>query len=279
MSTPENGTTAARSRPEGAGAGTGAKLRAAWLMSPNGNAIPVLYKDVNGWAIAEGCVILGRTTALQGVTNAIALSPQNLHDPKVLGNAILGSQYRWPANGQGLYEVPYGIAAPVAQPQRDKILAAIAHWSAKTKIRFRPKLAEEASYVTFVNADYCASSVGQQSGEQQIWLASDCLIGNIVHEMGHTVGLWHEHTRTDRETYVEVVWSNIIPEARPNFVTRVSDGQTLGDYDYASIMHYPADGFAIDAAKPTIITPAGEVIGQRDGLSPGDIAAVAALYP
>jgi hypothetical protein len=44
-------------------------------------------------------------------------------------------------------------------------------------------------------------------------------------------------------------------------------------------MHYPAVAFAIDPSKPTIVTPHGEAIGQRDALSAGDIAAVAAIYP
>jgi hypothetical protein len=43
-------------------------------------------------------------------------------------------------------------------------------------------------------------------------------------------------------------------------------------------MHYPATAFSA-SGKPTIIAPGGQPIGQRDGLSAGDIGAVAALYP
>ena len=42
-------------------------------------------------------------------------------------------------------------------------------------------------------------------------------------------------------------------------------------------MHYPAFAFAADASKPTIIVPAGVRIGQREALSPDDIAAAAAI--
>jgi hypothetical protein len=45
-------------------------------------------------------------------------------------------------------------------------------------------------------------------------------------------------------------------------------------------MHYGAYDFAINSNKPVITTiPPNQPIGQRDHLSTGDIAAVAAMYP
>jgi hypothetical protein len=43
-------------------------------------------------------------------------------------------------------------------------------------------------------------------------------------------------------------------------------------------MHYPANAFAKDPNKPTIIVKSGVTIGQRNALSDGDIAAVKAIY-
>ena len=50
-------------------------------------------------------------------------------------------------------------------------------------------------------------------------------------------------------------------------------------YDYTSVMHYGAYGFAIDRNYPTIIPldPTAE-IGQRNGLSPIDIERVQIFY-
>ena len=50
-------------------------------------------------------------------------------------------------------------------------------------------------------------------------------------------------------------------------------------YDYSSVMHYPAYGFAVDRSVPTIIPldPNAE-IGQRNGMSPIDIERVQILY-
>ena len=111
-------------------------------------------------------------------------------------------------------------------------------------------------------------------------LAQDCTMGNIIHEIGHLIGLWHEHNRADRDQYITVALSNVDPSFMPNFLRNVEDGATLGIYDYSSIMHYPANAFAIDQNQPTIIVPPGRaLVGQRVALSEGDIRAAAALYP
>ena len=63
-----------------------------------------------------------------------------------------------------------------------------------------------------------------------------------------------------------------------NFDQHITDGDDVGSYDYGSIMHYPREAFALDPGRPTLVTPHGEAIGQRLGLSAGDIAAVAEMY-
>ena len=55
-------------------------------------------------------------------------------------------------------------------------------------------------------------------------------------------------------------------------------GGGLHGYDYGSIMHYPKNAFAMDPGQPTVIPKGGQAIGQRDGLSAGDIATVAQIY-
>lgn len=34
-------------------------------------------------------------------------------------------------------------------------------------------------------------------------------VGGILHEMAHAVGLTHEHNRTDRDDYIQVLFLNI----------------------------------------------------------------------
>ena len=254
------------------------------MRSPNGLPTPVHYRDVDGWAVAEGCILLGRTNDVRTAAQTAAAMPQLLREgpngPHTLGSAIVGLRYRWPlvADVDG-YLVPYTIAGGLDDARKQMALDAMAHWTAHTKLRFRLREAE-ADYVEFITGPVCSSFVGRQGGPQSLLLAQDCTNGNIIHEIGHLIGLWHEHNRADRDQHVTVALTNVDPPFIPNFLRNVNDGATLGPYDYGSIMHYPSGAFAIDPAKPTIIVPTGTgPIGQRAALSAGDVAAAEALYP
>ena len=191
------------------------------------------------------------------------------------GTAIVGQQYRWL---DAL--LPYEIAPALPNPER--IAEAIAEWEASTKIRFIARNAATASqypnYVRFEDQGGCFSSVGMAGGKQIISLGSNCTKGNAIHEIGHTLGLWHEQSRKDRDSFVTIVWQNIDAAMRHNFDQHVSDGDDVGPYDYGSIMHYPRTAFSING-RDTIVAKNNTPIGQRDKLSQGDISAVAQLYP
>ena len=212
------------------------------------------------------------------MANAVAADPHTVLND-TLGAAIAGEQYRWPRSASGYHEIPYVMSPNLSAAIQVLAKDAMDHWASHTTIRLRPALAAELDKVVFVPAAFCASAVGRRGGPQEIWLAPDSTVGNVIHEIGHAVGLWHEHTRSDRDLYVEVNWLNIQPEARHNFELRGDDCLDLGDYDYASIMHYATDAFALDPTLATLRTPPdGAGIGQRVGLSAIDIQTVATLY-
>jgi hypothetical protein len=67
-----------------------------------------------------------------------------------------------------------------------------------------------------------------------------CSLTTLLHEMGHVVGLYHEFTRTDRDSYVTVNYDNVIKGTWPyDFAIQTQDQQLLSPYDYASVMQYP----------------------------------------
>ena len=58
----------------------------------------------------------------------------------------------------------------------------------------------------------CASRVGRLGGKQEILIGSvdaKCKVGNLIHELGHTLGFFHEHSRPDRDNYVSVAWQHV----------------------------------------------------------------------
>lgn len=102
----------------------------------------------------------------------------------------------------------------------------------------------------------------------------------------HTLGFYHEQSRADRDAFIRVVERNIaaLPDVRRNFQAYGDkDIDHLGEeYDYASVMHYPANAFArahnlatIEARVP--LAP-GVEMGQRRGFSPSDVVKLRKLY-
>ena len=118
-----------------------------------------------------------------------------------------------------------------------------------------------------------------KSQPQAITLGPGCLIfPTIVHEIGHAIGFYHEHSRPDRDAYVSVIEGNVFPGFLNAFST-IPNGNTLNyGYDYASIMHYDPTTFAVPDTEAIVSSKPKIHLGGAAELSPLDIAKANALY-
>ena len=57
----------------------------------------------------------------------------------------------------------------------------------------------------------------------------DCSVGTLLHEMGHVrLGLFHEQSRPDRNSYVTFLYANVIKGSIANFDQLIDGYQDLG---------------------------------------------------
>lgn len=194
------------------------------------------------------------------------------------GNVLLDSNRLWPG---GI--VPYYIDTNVF-PTRDTghamIIEAINEWNAlsnETLITFVPWDGVARDYVAFDRASLsCSSHVGRQGGKQNIKCDLGTLFdkGSIMHELGHAIGLYHEHQRIDRDQFIEV-GANLSP------VNYAPMGEPLDPFDFDSLMMYPLNDHNLRQRNPSLslnFTPAQNQPGQRDHISVGDRNAARFLF-
>ncbi|PKO99434.1 MAG: hypothetical protein CVU13_04985 [Bacteroidetes bacterium HGW-Bacteroidetes-8] len=211
--------------------------------------------DINGFKIFQGDIIIS--------------SPEN---QATKGTAITSTINYWPEN-----RVFYKIGSKV---NKSLIESAILEITQRTNLIFIPTF-YDANYIEFIwDKDGCSSYVGRIGGKQSIWLADWGTKGTIIHEICHSLGIKHEHSRPDRDDYLIIIDTNIIKGYENNF-NKLSNGKVNPSdaLDFNSIMLYSPNAFSKNE-KPTIVKKDNSVYDvQRDSLSKYDVEILNDIYP
>ena len=245
------------------------KVKSSYITGTTFGIKKVKYAAIEDQAMFEGDIVLGSVAEMESIRKQV----ENPTPGALSAVVISGNQFRWP-DGIVIFRIDPSL------PNQQRVTDAIQHWAANTNIRFKQRTTEP-NFVSFVPGGGCSSQVGMRGGEQFVTLGAACTTGNAIHEIGHAIALWHEQSREDRDNFVTINFANVQAGLQHNFDQQITDGDDIGPYDYGSIMHYPRNAFAINPNVDTI-TPkpnANVPIGQRTGLSAGDVAAINSIYP
>jgi hypothetical protein len=238
--------------------------------------MPVTYIVKNGKAIFQGDIILEKVDPIES---------QRL--PLSGGIDSFGIDYAqdlWPKVGDQ-YQIPYVIAP--GSGNLTNLNDAIAQFNSTFLNIKLIAHTTETDYVNFYfdpndNSAQCDATVGRAGGEQQVGGSggsfNPCTVATIMHELGHVVGLWHEQSRPDRDTYVSVNYSNLIKGSISNFNQIYDNAEQTTLFDYASIMQYPPFSFSRNGGPAIESIPAGIQLSNFTGYSAADIDGIERLY-
>lgn len=177
--------------------------------------------------------------------------------------------------------VPYVFDSSFTFDYRNEAIYAMSLISNSTGVRFVPAESYHTNRIKFCYSDVNSSKLGMQGGTQIINIYNKNY-GIIMHEILHSLGFFHEHSRADRDSYIIINRSNIKSDKLHNF-NKYSSGLDIGTFDYNSIMLYGSmtndTDFVYDITEPMITKLDGSIIYEnRSYLSAGDIIGIQSIY-
>lgn len=238
-------------------------LREGTIALPGGDEVDVLYAVVDGRAMLTEDIDLGDANELEFRASTLASS-------------------LWPDA-----TIVYRLDDSLDSEHFPVMYEAMAEWTALTGLKFVEASPDALGGFVRIKADEdgCFATLGAPGPyeEHRLNIGPYCNSTEIWrHEFGHTIGMLHEQSRSDRDDYVVIDWSNIASGkayAFDKYEARGIAGVDRGTYDFESVMHYNSWSFSVDGSA-TIWGVDGRLIERHNDtpISAGDAAAVIAMY-
>lgn len=153
--------------------------------------------------------------------------------------------------------VYYEFNGNVNATKQKAFLDAAAEWAMFANITFTPR-SGQPNYI-HVEEDAALNgglaTIGMAGGAGVFKIGPNSWNRNtLCHEIGHTLGIKHEHQRSNRDDYVVIDTVHNTDTSQFALLT-VSDSTNVTAYDFLSVMHYAKNLFSTDPQVYNTITP------------------------
>ena len=213
----------------------------------------------------------------------VRLDSTSLNTQKAASGFLAYNSSPW-KNG----DVPVKFDKQISRAHQADFWLACQIWRIEAQVNCRPKKSSDRNYlfVTDTTADRCWTDLGagETGGVRVFNFALDwCWAQSaLIHEVGHVLGLMHEHQRPDRDLYLEVHAENAGAFGFAYEKLTLGPLDNNGPYDFLSIMHYWDAAYSING-KPILIPKKpfetyAKVMGRSNQLSDGDKRLIRKIY-